>query len=82
MTGKDGNTQVLKPVEMEKYLGVYVQKNLKFDQPIILTINRANMLVGCINTAFSYLDEETLSILNTTLVRPILDKGNITSSQH
>ena len=60
MTGKYGNTQVLKPLEKEKCLGVYVQENLKFDKPISLTINRANMLVGCIKSAFSYLDEDTL----------------------
>ena len=43
MTGKDGNTKVLKSVEVEKYLGVYVQENLKFDKPISWTINRAKM---------------------------------------
>ena len=43
---------------MEKYLGVNVQDNLKFDNPISLTINRAKMLVGIIKTAFSFIDEE------------------------
>ena len=32
MTDKDGNTKVLKSVEMEKDLGVNVQENLKFDK--------------------------------------------------
>ena len=58
MTGKGGNTKVLKSVEMEKYLGVNVQDNLKFDNPISLTINRAKMLVEFIKTAFSFIDEE------------------------
>ena len=34
MTDKDGNTKVLKSVEMEKDLGVNVQENLKFDKHI------------------------------------------------
>ena len=42
MTDKDGNTKVLKPVEMEKDLEVNVQENLKFDKHISLTVNRAN----------------------------------------
>ena len=60
MTDKDGNTEVLKSVEMEKDLGVNVQENLKFDKHISLTVNRANRLVGLIKRAFSYLDKETL----------------------
>ena len=63
MTDKEGNTKVLKSVEIEKDLGVYVQENLKFDKHISLTVNRANRLVGLIKRAFSYLDEETLLIL-------------------
>ena len=73
MTDKDGNTKVLKLVEMEKDLGVNVQENLKFDKHISLTVNRANRLVGLIKRAFSYLDEETLLVLYKTLIRPILD---------
>ena len=42
MTDKDGNTKVLKPVEMEKDLEINVQENLKFDKHISLTVNRAN----------------------------------------
>ena len=76
MTDKDGNTKVLKSVEMEKDLGVNVQENLKFDKHISLTVNRANRLVGLIKRAFSYLDEETLLVLYKTLIRPILDYGN------
>ena len=76
MTDKDGNTKVLKSVEMEKDLGVNVQENLKFDKHISLTVNRANRLVGLIKHAFSYLDEETLLVLYKTLIRPILDYGN------
>ena len=42
MTDREGNTKVLKSVEIEKDLGVYVQENLKFDKHISLTVNRAN----------------------------------------
>ena len=60
-----------------KILGIYVQDNLKFDQHISITVNRANRLVGLIKRAFSYLDGETLLVLYKTLIRPILDYGNL-----
>ena len=77
MTDKQGSTKVLKSVEIEKDLGVYVQENLKFDKHISLTINRANKLVGLIKRTFSYLDQETLLTLYKTIIRPIIDYGNI-----
>ena len=69
MTDKDGNTKVLKSVNSEKDLGVYIQENLKFDKHISLTVNRANRLVGLIKHAFSFLDEETLLVLYKTLIK-------------
>ena len=77
MEDKDGNSTNLIVVNCEKDLGVYVQDNLKFDKHISLTVNRANRLVGLIKRAFSYLDEETLLVLYKTLIRPILDYGNL-----
>ena len=77
MDDKDGNVKNLTVVNCEKDLGVYVQDNLKFDQHISITVNRANRLVGLIKRAFSYLDEETLLVLYKTLIRPILDYGNL-----
>ena len=69
MTDKDGNTKVLKSVDSEKDLGVYIQENLKFDKHISLTVNRANRLVGLIKRAFSFFDEETLIlVLYQTLI--------------
>ena len=71
MTDKDGNTKVLKSVNSEKDLVVYIQENLKFDKHISLTVNRANTcrLVGLIKHAFSFLDEETLLVLYKTLIK-------------
>ena len=77
MTDKDGNVKNLLEVECGKDLGIYVQDNLKFDKHISLTVNRANRLVGLIKRAFSYLDIETLLILYKTLIRHILDYGNL-----
>ena len=77
MEDKDGNSTNLIVVNCEKDLRVYVQDNLKFDKHISLTVNRANRLVGLIKRAFSYLDEETLLVLYKTLIRPILDYGNL-----
>ena len=77
MKDKDGNVKNLTVVNCEKDLGVYVQDNLKFDQHISITVNRANRLVGLIKQAFSYLDEETLLVLYKTLIHPILEYGNL-----
>ena len=77
MSDNNGNIKVLKSVDCEKDLGVYLQDNLKFDKHISLTVNRANRLIGLIKHAFSYLEEETLLVLYKTLIRPILDYGNI-----
>ena len=77
MSDNNGNIKVLKSVDCEKDLGVYLQDNLKFDKHISLTVNRANRLIGLIKRAFSYLEEETLLVLYKTLIRPVLDYGNI-----
>ena len=77
MEDEDGSITNLTVVNCEKDLGIYVQDNLKFDQHISITVNRANRLVGLIKRAFSYLDEETLLVLYKTLIRPILDYGNL-----
>lgn len=77
MTDKDGSVTNLIVVNCEKDLGIHVQDNLKFDTHISITVNRANRLVGLIKRAFSYLEEETLLVLYKTLVRPILDYGNL-----
>ena len=70
MTDKQGITKVLKSVEIEKDLGVYVQENLKFEKHVSLTINRANKLhvVGLIKRTISYLDQETLLTLYKSIV--------------
>ena len=73
---KDGNVKNLTVVNCEKN-SVYVQDNLKFDQHISITFNRANILVGLIKRAFSYLDEETFLVLFKASMRPILDYGNL-----
>ena len=52
MSDNNGNIKVLKSVDCEKNLGVYLQDNLKFDKHISLTVNRANRLIGLIKRAF------------------------------
>ena len=77
MSDNNRNIKVLKSVDCEKDLGVYLQDNLKFDKHVSLTVNRANRLIGLIKRAFSYLEEETLLVLYKSLIKPILDYGNI-----
>ena len=55
MEDKDGSITNLTVVNCEKDLGIYVQDNLKFDQHISKTVNRADRLVGQIKCNVSLL---------------------------
>ena len=50
---------------------------IKFRDHVSYAVNKASRLLGLIRTTFSYIDEDTLPRLLTTLVRPHLEYGNI-----
>ena len=63
--------------EEEKDLGVTFDKLLKFDVHIQNSINKANKILGIIRRSFSYLDAEIFIKLYKSMVRPVLEYGNV-----
>ena len=66
-------SKVLTTTEIEKDLGVYLSKDLKWDFHINYMINKANRVLIMINHTFKYLDKNSLKLLFTSLVRPQLE---------
>ncbi len=66
-------SKILSSTELEKDLGVYVSKDLKWEYHINFMANKANRVLGMIKHSFSYLDKNSLKLLFTSLVRPILE---------
>jgi len=67
----------LQTTPVEKDLGVFVDDTLKFRDHVCYAVNKASRVPGLIRLTFSWIDEETLLRLFTTLVRPHLKYGNI-----
>ena len=63
----------LKTVEVEKDLGIYIDKNLGFDEHINLKVKKANSLVGIIRRTFTFINKHVFKPLFTTIVRPHLE---------
>ena len=58
-------------------LGVQVGPELKFNQHVELIANKANMMLGLIRRSFTFVDGPTVKKLYSSLVRPILEYGNV-----
>ena len=58
----------------EKDLGVYIDK---FHDHVAHAVSKWNRMLGLIKNRFSCLDEETISKLYKSLVRPHLEYGNV-----
>ena len=54
-----------------------IDRDLKFDQQVEMIANKANKMLGLIRRSFIYLDGPTMKKLYTSLVRPILEYGNV-----
>lgn len=76
MTDMKGTMIDLQCVDNEKDLGIIFQSNLKFDQHISMTVNKANKILGLIKRTFSYLDKNSFLCLYKSLVRSHLDYGD------
>ena len=76
---KDGNrlTTVLKSTKSEKDLGVVIDEKLTFQQHVEQCTTKANRTVGIIRRFFQHLSEQTFTLLFKSLVRPILEYGNV-----
>ena len=71
----------LEETSVEKDLGVYMDKDLNFNYHTQQGIAKANKLFGLIRRSMKYPNNESLKCLNTSLVRPHLEYGNVIWSQ-
>ena len=62
---------------LEKDLGICFGPSLKFSQHIAEIVKKANCRLGLIKRAFTTLDVHLFRILYKSLVRPILEYGNV-----
>ena len=81
MTSKS-SVVTLQETTCEKDLGIMVDNSLSFDKHICEAIKKANKKLAMIRRTFVYLDKKMLVQLYTSLVRPILEYGNVIWSPH
>lgn len=63
--------------ECERDLGVLVDRELKFHQQTTRTVKKANQILGMIRRAFSTRNQSLILSLYKTMVRPVLEYGNV-----
>ena len=64
-------------VNEEKDLGVLIDCNLKFHSQCSAVVNKANRLLGLIKQTFSDISVDSFTCLYKSIVRPILEYGNL-----
>ena len=82
MHKEDGSLHKLESVEVEKDLGVYTDKDLKFTTHCQNKINTANKMLMYIKHTFKFIDENIFLMLYKTLVRPHLEFASTVWSPH
>ena len=68
--------------DQERDLGIIVDNKLKYHIQTAHIVNKGFSILGIIKKRFENLDEHTVPILYKTLVRPILEYGNIIWGPH
>ena len=76
------NERPLENVKEEKDLGVIMDNRLKFHTHASASVKKANKVLGLIKHSFAALDETTLPLLYTSMVRPHLEYGNVIWGPH
>ena len=76
------NEHQLENVKEQKDLGVTIDYKLKFHTHTSAAIKKANKILGLIKRSFTSLDETTLPVLYTSMVRPHLEYGNVIWGPH
>ena len=72
----------IQPAQSVRDLGVVIDQDLKFHEHTSLVTNKANRVLGLIKSSFAYLDSNMLVRLYKSMVRPILEYGNIIWGPH
>ena len=71
------NCDKIPETRIEKDLGVLIDNKLSFSDHIAQAVTKANQILGLIRRSFQYLDRETFCLLFKSIVRPILEYGNV-----
>ena len=66
----------LEKSEIERDLGVQVDKDLRFSQHIETQVNKANRLLSLMRRSYEHLDAESMQLMFVALVRSHLKFGN------
>ena len=77
MRDSKGSISSLSKDSEKKDLGIIFQENLKFGKQILESVGKANKILGLIKRSFLHLDCELFLKLCKSLVRPIVDYGNV-----
>ena len=77
MRDSKGNISSLTKDSEEKDLGIIFQENLKFDKQTLESVGKANKILGLIKRSFVHLDCDLLLKLFKSMVRPVVDYGNV-----
>ena len=74
--------QILSNSNCEKDIGVFIDKNIKFDIHINHTVNKANRVLAITRRTFECLDDEIFKMIFKGLVRPHLEYAAPVWSPH
>ena len=78
MRGHGSSDRVtLERSEIERDLGIQVDKGVRFSQHFETQVNKANRLLDLIRRSLEHLDAELMKLLFVALVRPHLEFGNV-----
>ena len=77
MTVKDNNNIKITKTDLEKDLGVLIDKNLNFSQHIISKVNIAYRNLGMISRTFTYMNKNMFLTLYKSLLRPHLEYASV-----
>ena len=69
--------EMLDSVPEEKDLGVIIDQNLKFREQAASSALKGNRILGLIRRSFANLDRRMLPLLYKSMVRPLLEYGNV-----
>jgi len=67
----------LDAITEEKGLGVTIDRDLKFHMHVSKVVNKASKMLGRVRATFTCIDETTLPMPFTIMIRPHLKYGNV-----
>ena len=68
--------------DAEKDLGILIDNKLAFHKQCSTAVNKANKLLGIIRRSFEYINADTMLCLYKSLIRPIIEYGNVIWGPH